>query len=359
MAYPVGRVVGKQAAGELPALRVELVDQVLHDLDLAVVDVILPGQTLVVIVDLARGQSLVRARERKIEVGLRLPSLRHLDHLPLSVDDVVLLVQGDAVEVGVCELLGGGARVVDDVERELAVVGSQSRAASDDLLELGHRADDPGQHDVLARWSVDAGGQQVRGGQDDGRSRLHVLEPGPVSVADMTLVRSDPAHIVGVFLDQIGVELGERAAHLQCVLLADAEDDRLRETVGLAHEAGEVPGDGPGPRPDRDQTLEVRGVVLGVRDRSSVPVDLALARAPSGGIVVGDDTMHAEGGEKPVLDALGKAVFIDRIAEIRVGIDVVLAARRSCRPGLRARTTPGSRASCHRRGRCPDGTRRR
>ena len=38
--------------------------------------------------------------------------------------------------------------------------------------------------------------------------------------------------------------------------------------------------------------------------------------------------MHAEGGEKPVLDALSEAVFIDRIAEIRVGVDVVLAARR-------------------------------
>ena len=159
-----------------------------------------------------------------------------------------------------------------------------------------------------------------------GERVLHVLEPGPVSAADVSLVRGDPAHIVRVFLGQIGVELGERAAHLQRVFLVDAEDDRLCESVGLAHEADEVPGDGPGPRLDCDQTLEVRGVVLGVRDRSPVPIDLALAWAPSGGIVVGDDTMHAEGGEKSVINALGEAVFVDRIAEVRVGVDVVLSA---------------------------------
>ena len=38
--------------------------------------------------------------------------------------------------------------------------------------------------------------------------------------------------------------------------------------------------------------------------------------------------MHAEGSEKPVLDALGEAVLVDRVAEVRVGVDVVLAARR-------------------------------
>ena len=88
-----------------------------------------------------------------------------------------------------------------------------------------------------------------------------------VGAADMSLVGGHPAHVVGVLPDQIGVEFGERAAHFQRVFLVDAEDDRLREPVGLPHEAGEMPGDGPGPRPDRDQTLEVRGVILGVRNR--------------------------------------------------------------------------------------------
>ena len=80
-AHPVGGVVGELAAGELSALRVELIDQVLHDLDLAVVDIVLPGQALGVIVEPARWQSRVRAREtRNLERSLTRNPIPHRGH---------------------------------------------------------------------------------------------------------------------------------------------------------------------------------------------------------------------------------------------------------------------------------------
>ena len=66
-----------------------------------------------------------------------------------------------AVEIGVGEHPGGGAGVVDDVEPQLAVVVADTGAATDDLLELGHGADDAGKHDVLAGRRINPGGEEL------------------------------------------------------------------------------------------------------------------------------------------------------------------------------------------------------
>ena len=99
--------------------------------------------------------------------------------------DVVFAFVGDlllrdprriAVEVRIGEQPRGRAGVVEDVEPELAVVVADPGAAADDLLELAHRADDARQHDVLAGRRVDAGRQQLRGGQDRRRFGVDVLK---------------------------------------------------------------------------------------------------------------------------------------------------------------------------------------
>ena len=74
--------------------------------------------------------------------------------------------------------------------------------------------------------------------------------------------------------------------------------------------------------------LEVARVILGIRDLSPKAVQLALGRTPAGGVVIGDDAVHPIRGQKPVRDPLGQTVLIDRIAEVVVGIDVVLTPRR-------------------------------
>ena len=91
----------------------------------------------------------------------------------------------------------------------------------------------------------------------------------------------DAADVVGVLLDQVGVQVVERLAHLVGVLLVHAEDDGLGEAVGLLEELGQVAGDGLGARPQGDHALEVLGVVLVVGDLAAVAVQLVLARAAS------------------------------------------------------------------------------
>ena len=110
--------------------------------------------------------------------------------------------------------------------------------------------------------------------------------------------------------------------------MVDAEYDGLGEAVGLLEKIGQVTGDRLGARLHGHDALEVAGVILGIRDLSPKAVQLALGRTPAGGVVIGDDAVDPIRGQKPVRDPLGQAVLIDRIAEVVVGIDVVLTPRR-------------------------------
>ena len=151
-----------------------------------------------------------------------------------------------AVELGIGKQPGGRAGVVEDVEEQLAVIVADPGAPADDLLELGHGADDPQQHDVLAGRHINAGGEHLRSGQDDGRCAFHVLEPAQVAAADAALIGDDPADVVGILLNQVGIEVVQRPPHFVGVFLVHAEDDRLGEPVGLLEELGQVLGDGLG-----------------------------------------------------------------------------------------------------------------
>ena len=320
-AHLLGGVVGVAHDPQLLAVGVEFVDEVGGDLDLAAVEV-----------ELAR---VPRAAARSSAgLGLRLgsPPARsgssmHLGRRPFRAVDLLFGDQGRvAVEVRVGEQAGGRAGVVEDVEPELAVVVADAGAAADDLLELGHGADHAGQHDVLAGGGIHAGGEQLRGGEDDRRAGLHVLEAARVAAADVAFVGGDPADVVAdAAATRSAFRLFRAAAHLVGVLLVHAEDDGLGEAVGLLEELGQVPGDGLGAGPQGDDALEVLGLVFLVGDVAAVAVQLVLARPPAGGVPLGDDPVHAVGGEEAVLDALAQAVLVDRVAEVEVGVAVVFA----------------------------------
>ena len=218
--------------------------------------------------------------------------------------------------------------VVEDVEEQLAVIVADPRAPADDLLELGHGVDDPQQHHVLAGRHVNAGGEHLRGGEDDGRGALHVLEPAQVAAADAALVGNDPANVVGMLPNQVGVEVVQCPPHFVGVFLVHAEDDRLGEAVGLLEERGQVLGDRLGAGLQRNDPLEVGRLVNLVGNLPAVAVDVALAGPPAGRVPLGDDPMHAVRGQEAVVDALPQAVGVDRVAEVAVGVDVVLPLRR-------------------------------
>ncbi len=149
-----------------------------------------------------------------------------------------------------------------------------------------------------------------------------------MAAPDVALVGRDAADVIGILRDKVGVQVVQRRPHLARVFLIDAEDDRLGEAVGLLQELGQVPGDRLGAGAQRDDPLEILGLVFVVGDRAAVAVEFVLARPPAGRIPFGDDAMHAVRREEAVVDALPQAVFVDRIAEIAVGVAVVLAQRR-------------------------------
>ena len=74
----------------------------------------------------------------------------------------------------------------------------------------------------------------------------------------------------------------------------------------------------------------------------------------------GRNLLHLERRQEAVVDAFLERVDVDRLAEVRVGVDVVLALRRRGQTELHGRreSTPECRASCFRRSRRRDGIRR-
>jgi len=243
-----------------------------------------------------------------------------LDGFAGIIDGHFLDARGIAIEIRIGKVPRGGASEVDDVEVFLAVVDLQTRAAPDDLFELGAGADHARQHHVLDHLGVDAGGQQLRGGQDHRRGFVYVLKVREMGQADRAFVGRDAADVVGVLLDQIAVEIDQFLAHLGCVLLIDAEHDGLGEAVGALEEIGEVLRNRLGARTQRDDALEILGLVLVVRHRAAEAVEFVLGRPPAGGIHRGDDAMHAIRREKAILDALAQAIGVDRVAEVFVAV---------------------------------------
>ena len=65
-----------------------------------------------------------------------------------------------------------------------------------------------------------------------------------------------------------------------------------------------------------------------VGDFAAVAVEVVLARPPAGGVPLRDDAMHAVGREEAVVNALPQAVGVNRVAEVEVGVAVLVAHRR-------------------------------
>ncbi len=78
----------------------------------------------------------------------------------------------------------------------------------------------------------------------------------------------------------------------------------------------------------RHHAFEVVGLVFVVGNRAPVAIKLIFAGPPSRRIPFGDHAMHAIGCEKAVFDALPQAVFVDRIAEVKVSVAIIVTQRR-------------------------------
>ena len=91
---------------------------------------------------------------------------------------------GVAVEFLVGKVACRRASVVEDVKVEFPIVLAEAGAAPDDLLELGHGADDANEHDVLNHRCIDTGAEELGRGEDDGGFGFEFLETTEMSLAD-------------------------------------------------------------------------------------------------------------------------------------------------------------------------------
>ncbi len=247
---------------------------------------------------------------------------------PSSFTFSSMMSAGSPSKAGSAKFVRRRASIVEDGEVELAVVLADARTTANDLLEIGHRADDAEEHDVLDHRRIDASGQQLRGGENDGCLGLDILKRRQISFANIMLIGGDTDDVVGILAHQVGVGVRERLAHLVGVLLVGAEDDGLGEAVSCLEIVGEVVGHGLGAGLERDDALEVAGGVLPVGYLAAKVVELPGVGAVALYVHIDDDAAHLIGREEAVLNALFETVGIDGIAEILVGVAVILAQRR-------------------------------
>ena len=113
------------------------------------------------------------------------------------------------------------------LNHKLAVVVADTGAPPDDLLELRHAANHASQYDVFAGGRINAGGQQLRGGEDRGDVGVYVLEATEVPTPDVALVGCHPTDVVRILGDEVAVEVRQGRSHLARVLLIHAEDNGL------------------------------------------------------------------------------------------------------------------------------------
>src|SRR5919112_2690538 len=151
---------------------------------------------------------------------------------------------------------------------------------------------------------------------------------------DVSLIGRHPAYVFGVLAYEVRVEVAQRPSHLVGVLLVYAENYRLGEAVGAFQEVGQVARYRFRARAQRHCLLEVLGVVVLVGDLASEAVELALARAPSGGVHARYYPMYPVRCQETVLDALLQAVLIDGVSEVAVGSLVVGAQGGGCHAEL-------------------------
>ena len=211
-------------------------------------------------------------------------------------------------------------RLHEVVDREVVLAVVEPRAAPDDLLELDHRVDRPHQHDVADVAGIHAGRELLRGGQDRRDGLLVVLEVAQVLLAERAVVGG---HALAVVRVVARLHLVDEVAHGQRVILRGAEDQRLLALVDLLHE----------------DLHAVRFALLDLDDLVEVGLRVALARLDLAldHCVVGrvdvlverrGDLLHLERRQEAVVDAVLERVDVDRLAEVGVGVDVVLALGR-------------------------------
>src|SRR5262245_51187798 len=113
------------------------------------------------------------------------------------------------------------------------------------------------------------------------------------------------------------------------MLLVDTKHDGLSEAVSLLEKVSQMSGHRLRPGTKGNATFKIRGLVFLIGNGATVSVKIILARPPSGGIPLCNDTVHAIRRKKPVINALLETISVKRVSKIKIGIAILLPEWRS------------------------------
>jgi len=256
----------------------------------------------------------------------RLPRLHFTDTGPLPTPGARLFLDRFAVPLRIAEM---NMRLHEIVDCEVILAVEKPRAPPDDLLELDHRVNRAHQHDIADVAGVHAGREFLRGGQDRRDGFFVVLKIAQMLFAEGAVVRRDPLAVVRV---RARLHLVDEIAHGQCVILCRAEHQRLLVLIDLAHENLDALLFA---LLDLDDLVEVRFVV----EFAGLDFTLHYVVVRRIDVVIQRslNLLHLERREETVVDAVLERVDIDRLAEIGVGVHVILALGRGGEAELHGR----------------------
>src|SRR3990172_9724880 len=134
--------------------------------------------------------------------------------------------------------------------------------------------------------------------------------------------------------DQIDILIVQSLPHFLRVFLIYTKDDCLGKAVSLLEVACQMPSNGLGAGFKSNDPLKLLGAVYSGGYPPPVRAQFALAGAPAGRVDRGDDSMDSIGSEKAVLDALAKAVGVERVTKVTVRVTIIFSERGSCHTNL-------------------------
>jgi hypothetical protein len=119
---------------------------------------------------------------------------------------------------------------VDQREVKLVRVLVDTSAASDNLLEFGHRPDLSVENNQATGLHVDSGREQPRGGNEHRIFGFRIHEIAKLRLT-LGVIAGDSHYVAAIFGDEVGVLVNQCAPHPGCMLLIHTKNNSLLESV--------------------------------------------------------------------------------------------------------------------------------
>ena len=208
-------------------------------------------------------------------------------------------------------------RLYEIMNREVVLAVIETRSSADELFEFDHRVDRAHEDDVSHIAGIHTCREFLGGGEDRWDGLFVILKVAEILLAERAVIRRDALAVVRVFAR---FELVDEIADRKGMGLVCAEDEGFFVGMDLGQENLDALFLA---FLDLEDAVEIRLFV------TLAGLDLALHHGVVGCINIfverGGDLLQAKWRQKSIIDAVLERVNIDRIAEVGVGVHIVLA----------------------------------